>query len=295
MALRWRPSAFALILSIAWLLLRTAAAADPPADAKTPLWKDPAQPLELRVKDLVGRMTLEEKAQQVCNMAPSIPRIGLPAYNYWNESLHGVGRNGTATVFPQAIGMAASFDPALLHTVADAIATEARAKNREYTEAHHGDSANYTGLSFWTPNINIFRDPRWGRGQETYVEDPFLTGRMAVAYIQGLQGNDPKYFKALACAKHFAVHSGPEAERHTFDAEPPERDFYETYLPQFEAAVKEGKVGAVMGAYNRIYGAPCCASTLLIGDLLRGQWGFKGHVLSDCGAIQDFFYGHAFS
>ena len=247
------------------------------------------------MRDLVGRMTLEEKALQICNEAPSIPRLGLPAYNYWNECLHGVGRNGIATVFPQAIGMAASFDPPLLHTVADAIATEARAKNREYTEAHDGDSVNYTGLSFWTPNINIFRDPRWGRGQETYGEDPFLTGRMAVAFIQGLQGDDPKYYKALACAKHFAVHSGPEAGRHSFDAEPTERDLYELYLPQFEAAVKEGHVGAVMGAYNRLFGVPACASPLLLSNLLRGQWGFKGHVVSDCNAIYDFFMGHNYS
>ena len=271
-----------------------AAAAEPGAEALQP-WKDPAQPLELRVRDLVGRMSPGEKARQVCNVAPAIPRIGLPAYDYWNECLHGVGRAGTATVFPQAIGMAASFDPVLLHTVADAIATEARAKNREYTEAHNGDSVNYTGLSFWSPNINIFRDPRWGRGQETYGEDPFLTGRMAVAYIRGLQGDDPKYVKAMACAKHFAVHSGPEIERHTFNSEPPERDFYEIYLPQFEAAVTEGRVGAVMGAYNRIYGIPCCASPLLLSNLLRGQWGFKGHVVSDCDAIADFFYGHGFS
>jgi beta-glucosidase len=273
----------------------------PPAPAaeagaeKTPLWRDPSQPLQARVRDLVGRMTLEEKARQVCNAAPSIARLGLPAYDYWNECLHGIGRNGIATVFPQAIGMAASFDPVVLHKVADAIATEGRAKNREYTEANHGDSTNYTGLSFWAPNINIFRDPRWGRGQETYGEDTFLTGRMAVAYIQGLQGDDPKYVKAMACAKHFAVHSGPENVRHSFDAEPSERDFYEVYLPQFEAAVKEGHVGAVMGAYNRIYGTPSCASPLLLNTLLRGQWGFQGQVVSDCFAIQDFFYGHGFS
>jgi beta-glucosidase len=297
-ALRWHPSVCALllsILSIIWLLPWVAAAADQAAETKPPLWKDAAQPLELRVRDLVGRMTLEEKALQVCNDAPAIPRLGLPAYNYWNECLHGVARNGVATVFPQAIGMAASFDPPLLHTVADAIATEARAKNREYTEAHDGDSANYTGLSFWTPNINIFRDPRWGRGQETYGEDPFLTGRMAVAFIQGLQGDDPKYIKAMACAKHFAVHSGPEAGRHSFNAEPTERDFYEIYLPQFEAAVREGHVGAVMGAYNRVYGTPCCASPLLLSNLLRGQWGFKGHVVSDCEAVYDIFMGHNFS
>ena len=280
-----------------WVLIAAGCANTLQADDATnsPLWRDPKQPLDSRVKDLVGRMTLEEKVRQVCNVAPSIPRLGLPAYNYWNESLHGVGRNGIATVFPQAIGMAASFDPALLHQVADGIATEARAKNREFTQAHNGDSANYTGLSFWSPNINIFRDPRWGRGQETYGEDPFLTARMAVAYIRGLQGDDPKYVKAMACAKHFAVHSGSEVARHSFDARPPERDFYEIYLPQFEAAVREGHVGAVMGAYNRLYGTPCCASPLLLKTLLREKWGFQGHVLSDCGAIQDFFYGHQFS
>ncbi len=269
--------------------------AEDAATTNAPLWRDPKQPLESRVKDLVGRMTLEEKVRQVCNAAPPIPRLGVPGYNYWNECLHGVGRNGIATVFPQAIGIAASFDPALLHQVADGIATEARAKNREFTQAHDGDSAQYTGLTFWSPNINIFRDPRWGRGQETYGEDPFLTGRMAVAYIRGLQGDDPKYVKVLACAKHFAVHSGSEMARHSFDAQPPERDFYEIYLPQFEAAVREGHVGAVMGAYNRLYGTPCCANPLLLKTLLREKWGFKGHVLSDCEAIQDFFYGHQFS
>ncbi|MGA2557383.1 MAG: glycoside hydrolase family 3 N-terminal domain-containing protein, partial [Verrucomicrobiota bacterium] len=173
-----------------------------PGAAEAPPWKDPSQPLESRVRDLVGRMTLEEKARQVCNVAPAITRLGLPEYDYWNEALHGIGRNGIATVFPQAIGMAASFDPALLHTVADAIATEGRAKNREYREAHNGDSTNYSGLSFWSPNLNIFRDPRWGRGQETYGEDTCLTARMGVAFIQGLQGDDPKYVKAMACAKH---------------------------------------------------------------------------------------------
>jgi beta-glucosidase len=284
---------FAPLLTI--LFCVPPAGAREPGAEEAPLWKDPGQPLELRVRDLVGRMTLEEKARQVCNVAPAIRRLGLPAYDYWNEALHGIGRNGIATVFPQAIGMAASFDPVLLHTVADAIATEGRAKNREYREAHNGDNTNYNGLSFWSPNINIFRDPRWGRGQETYGEDTFLTGRMAVAFIRGLQGDDPKYVKAMACAKHFAVHSGPESERHSFDAEPSERDFYEVYLPQFEAAVKEGHVGAVMGAYNDVYGTPSCASTLLLSNLLRGQWGFQGHVVSDCGAIQDFFYGHGFS
>lgn len=288
---RLHPLVLALCLAFFSGLLPVAVrAADQP-----PLWRDPSQPLPARVKDLVGRMTLDEKALQICNDAPSIPRLGLPAYNYWNECLHGVARNGYATVFPQAIGMAASFDPALLQVVADAIATEARAKNREYTEAHDGDSGEYTGLSFWTPNINIFRDPRWGRGQETYGEDPFLTGKMAVAFIHGLQGNDPKYYKAIACAKHFAVHSGPESERHSFNAAPPERDFYETYLPQFQAAVEDGHVGAVMGAYNRLYGVPCCADELLFSNLLRSQWSFQGHVVSDCDAIYDIFMGHNYS
>ncbi|MGD1086381.1 MAG: glycoside hydrolase family 3 C-terminal domain-containing protein [Verrucomicrobiota bacterium] len=294
-ARRPRLLSAALLGACLWLPSPAFAAADPPAAQNPPLWRDPAQPLDARVADLVGRMTLDEKAMQVCNDAPSIQRLGLPAYDYWNECLHGIGRNGIATIFPQAIGMAASFDPALLHTVADAIATEGRAKNRQCIEANNGDSVRYAGLSFWAPNINIFRDPRWGRGQETYGEDTFLTGRMAVAFIEGLQGDDPKYIKALACAKHFAVHSGPEISRHEFNAEPPERDLYEVYLPQFEAAVREAHVGAVMGAYNSLYGTPSCASPLLLTTLLRGQWGFKGQVVSDCGAIADFFYGHGFS
>ena len=286
----------AIALTVLAGLSGWSANAEDTSTTKAPLWRDPSQPLEARVKDLVGRMTLEEKARQVCNVAPPIPRLGLPAYNYWNECLHGVGRNGIATVFPQAIGMAASFDPALLHQVADGIATEARAKNREFAEAHDGNSANYTGLTFWSPNINIFRDPRWGRGQETYGEDPFLTGRMAVAYIRGLQGDDPKYVKAMACAKHSAVHSGPEILRHNFNAEPPERDFYETYLPQFEAAVKEGHVGAVMGAYKpdlreallqrvRCCWTPCCGTS----------GGSRGTCCRIAGRFHDFFYGHEFS
>ncbi len=268
------------------------AALIPPAVDHAVLWKDPGQPLEARVKDLVSRMSLAEKAAQMHNTAPAIPRIGLPAYNYWNECLHGVARSGVATVFPQAIGMAAMWDTALLHDIAETIATEARAKHNEYARTHNGDSAKYYGLTFWTPNMNIFRDPRWGRGQETYGEDPFLTARMAVAFITGLQGDDPKYVKAMACAKHFAVHSGPETSRHTYNAEPPERDFYETYLPHFEAAVREGKVGTVMGAYNSIYGEPATSSTLLLRDLLRQDWGFQGHVVSDCGAIYDIYANH---
>jgi len=286
---------FLLICAVVfWTNFSFSLLAEDSAAAQLPLWKNPAQPLDARVRDLVGRMTLEEKAAQMCNQAPAIPRLGLPAYDYWNECLHGVGRNGIATIFPQAIGMAATWDASLLRQVGDVIATEARAKHRAYAEIHNGDSTQYAGLTFWTPNINIFRDPRWGRGQETYGEDPFLTARLAVAFVRGLQGDDPKYIKALACAKHFAAHSGPEAERHRFNATPPERDLYETYLPHFEAAVREGRVGAVMGAYNRIYGEPVCANRLLLSDLLRGQWSFDGHVVSDCGAIYDMVLFHRF-
>jgi beta-glucosidase len=266
-----------------------------PVVAEPEIWKEAAQPLAARVHDLVRRMSVAEKIQQMRYAAPAIPRLGIPAYNYWNECLHGVARAGVATVFPQAIGMAATWDAPLIRQEADVIATEARAKHNDYAVKHGGDSAQYYGLTFWTPNINIFRDPRWGRGQETYGEDPFLTARVGVAFIRGLQGDDPNYVKAMACAKHFAVHSGPEPERHRFDAEPPERDFYETYLPQFEAAVREGHVGAVMGAYNSVYGKPACANPLLLTDLLRRQWGFDGHVVSDCGAIYDIFGNHKFA
>jgi beta-glucosidase len=265
---------------------------EPPVVAGPAIWKDAAQPVPSRVTDLVRRLSLAEKAQQMRNDAPSIPRLGVPSYNYWSECLHGVGRAGIATVFPQAIGMAATWDAPLLQEVADVIATEARAKHNEYVRTHDGDSARYYGLTFWTPNINIFRDPRWGRGQETYGEDPFLTARLGVAFIRGLQGDDPNYVKAMACAKHFAVHSGPEPERHRFNVVPSERDLYETYLPQFEAAVREGRVGAVMGAYNRVDGEPACSSPFLLTDLLRNQWGFGGHVVSDCGAIYDIYANH---
>jgi len=259
------------------------------------LWKDVSQPTGVRVNDLVRRLSLAEKIQEMRNGAAAIPRLGIPAYDYWSECLHGVARAGTATVFPQAIGMAATWDIPLVHDEADVIATEARAKHNDYVSKHNGDSARYYGLTFWTPNINIFRDPRWGRGQETYGEDPFLTARFGVAFIKGLQGDDPNYIKAMACAKHFAVHSGPEPMRHTFDADPPERDFYETYLPQFEAAVREGHVGAVMGAYNSVYGEPACANPLLLTQILRDQWGFNGHVVSDCGAIYDIHANHKFA
>ena len=255
-----------------------------------PLYSDPAQPRERRIDDLIRRMSLREKIGQMVNDASAIERLGVPAYDYWNECLHGVARAGTATVFPQAIGLAAIWDAPRLHEIADTIATEARAK---YHDAiRQGNRSRYYGLTFWTPNINLFRDPRWGRGQETYGEDPFLTARLGVAFITGLQGDDPHYVKALACAKHFAVHSGPEPLRHKFDAVPTERDFYDSYLPQFEAAVREGHVGAVMGAYNRVYGDPACASPLLLTELLRRRWGFDGHVVSDCAAIYDIWANH---
>ena len=276
------------VLGMAVLGMMRAAAAD------VPLWRNPDKPLEERVKDLVGRMTLEQRAGQICETAPAVPEVGLPGYDYWNECLHGVARAGIATVFPQAIGMAATWDTNLVHQEADVIATEARSRHRQYVEAHDGNCAQFYGLNFWTPNINIFRDPRWGRGQETYGEDPFLTGRIAVAFITGLQGDDPRYLKAMACAKHFAVHSGPEALRHSFDVVPSERDLYETYLPQFEMAVREGHVGAVMGAYNAVDGVPACASYFLLTKVLRDDWGFDGHVVSDCGAIGDIYKNHGF-
>jgi beta-glucosidase len=272
-----------------------AAALKIPVVAWPEIWKDAARPVSARVNDLVRRLSLAEKIQMMRNGEEAIPRLGIPAYDFWSECLHGVARAGTATVFPQAIGMAATWDPVLIHDEADVIATEARAKHNDYAAKHDGDSARYYGLTFWTPNVNIFRDPRWGRGQETYGEDPFLTARLDVAFIRGLQGDDPNYVKAMACAKHFAVHSGPEPLRHTFDAEPTERDFYETYLPQFEAAVREGHVGAVMGAYNSVYGEPACANPLLLTQILREQWGFTGHVVSDCGAIYDIYANHKFT
>ena len=258
------------------------------------LWKDSTQPLDVRVQDLISRLSLAEKVHQIRNDTPAIPRLGIPAYDFWSEALHGVARNGIATVFPQAIGMAATWDTTLIHQEGDVISTEGRAKHNEYTRTHNGDSANCSGLTFWSPNINIFRDPRWGRGQETYGEDTFLTSRIGVAFIRGLQGDDTNYVKAMACAKHFAVHSGPESKRHRSDAEPPERDFYETYLPHFEAAVREGHVDGFMGAYNSVFGKPACASDLLLTDLLRKQWGFTGYIVSDCGAIEDIHGGHKY-
>lgn len=239
--------------------------------------------------DLVAQMTLEERAAQLRYHAPAIPRLRVPAYCWWNEGLHGVARAGTATVFPQAIGIAATFDDVLVGQVADVIATEARAKYN--MQAAHGDRDIYKGLTLWSPNVNLFRDPRWGRGQETYGEDPHLTARLGVAFVKGLQGKG-KTLKTAVCAKHFAVHSGPEAVRHSFDAVVNKKDLRETYLPAFEALVKEAGVESVMGAYNRVNGEPACGSKTLLKDILRGEWGFEGHVVSDCWALKDFHENH---
>lgn len=243
-----------------------------------------------RAAALVAKMTLEEKVSQTLYNAPAIERLGISAYNWWNEALHGVARAGTATVFPQAIGVAASFDEELVGKMAEVIATEARAKYNVQKKAEDRDI--YKGLTFWSPNVNIFRDPRWGRGQETYGEDPYLSGRLGVSFVKGLQEEKEGFIKAAACAKHFAVHSGPEKQRHSFDARVSRQDLYETYLPAFKACVQEAGVEAVMGAYNRTNGEPCCGSKTLLIDILRKEWGFEGHVVSDCWAINDFHAHH---
>src|SRR5437879_5756825 len=259
------------------------------SNRKTLAYLDPGLPIEQRVSDLVSRMTLEEKISQMQDVAPGIPRLGISPYNWWNEGLHGVARAGHATVFPQAIGLAATWDTNLVHRVADIISTEARAKYNDAVQ--HGNFGRYFGLTFWSPNINIFRDPRWGRGQETYGEDPFLTARMGVAFVTGLQGDDAKYLKTVSTPKHYAVHSGPEAFRHRDDVPVSVHDFADTYAPAFRATVVEGKADSVMCAYNSVRGAPACASPLLF-DTLRNKWGFKGYVVSDCGAIGDLYQGH---
>lgn len=279
----WRGRATLFVLTC------VAAAASASAAAPRP-WLDASTSFEQRAAALVAQMTLEEKAAQMQNAAPAIERLGVPAYDWWNEGLHGVARAGQATVFPQAIGLAATFDVPLMGQVATTISDEARAKHHQFLrEGAHG---RYQGLTFWSPNVNIFRDPRWGRGQETYGEDPYLTARMGVAFVRGLQGDDPVYRKLDATAKHLAVHSGPEADRHHFDARPSRRDLYDTYLPAFEALVKEGEVDAVMGAYNRVYGESASASRFLLRDVLRRDWGFKGYVVSDCWAIVDIWKHH---
>jgi beta-glucosidase len=257
------------------------------AAAQTPPYLNPDLSPEARAADLVARMTLDEKVLQMQNGAPALDRLNIPAYDWWNEALHGVARAGQATVFPQAIGLAATFDTDLMGRIADVISTEARAK---YNEAiRNNQHGRYQGLTFWSPNINIFRDPRWGRGQETYGEDPYLTGRMAVAFIKGMQGTDPHYYKVIATAKHYAVHSGPEPSRHSFNVNPVPRDLAETYLPAFRASILEGKAYSVMCAYNAVDGVPACANTDLLVKTLRGDWKFSGYVVSDCGAIADIY------
>ena len=245
--------------------------------------------MEKRIDDLISRFTLPEKVGQLMHESVAVERLGVPAYNWWSEGCHGVGRSGRATVFPQVIGLAATWNRGLIERIGTAIADEARAKH--HAAAAAGRRGQYQGLTFWTPNINIFRDPRWGRGQETFGEDPYLTGELGLSMVRGLQGRDPRYLKTAACAKHFAVHSGPEADRHHFDACPSPRDLAETYLPAFEKLVRGG-VETVMGAYNRVLGEPACGSRLMLVDILRGRWGFRGHVVSDCAAIDDFHQAH---
>jgi beta-glucosidase len=256
---------------------------------------NPNLPVDERVDDLISRMTLEEKASQLVNQARAIPRLQVPAYDWWSEALHGVARAGTATVFPEPIGLAATFDSPLIHDMAIVIGTEARAKHNQAVRARGGQSNIMEGLDFWSPNINIFRDPRWGRGQETYGEDPFLTGRMGVAFVTGMQGDDPKYFRVIATPKHFAVHSGPEPTRHSIDVLVSKHDMEDTYLPAFRAAITEGKAESIMCAYNRVNGQPACANSFLLKDQLRGAWKFNGYVVSDCDAIVDIFTGHHFA
>src|SRR6187200_160874 len=257
---------------------------------QTPPFRNDKVAMKERIDNLLSLLTLEEKISLLGYEARSVPRLGIPAYNWWNEGLHGVARAGEATIFPQAIGLAATFNDSLMLRVSDVISTEARAKYN--MAAQSKKSIWYIGLTFWSPNINIFRDPRWGRGQETYGEDPFLTSSMGVAFVKGLQGDDPKYLKVVATAKHYAVHSGPEADRHHFDVHPAERDLHETYLPAFRALVQEAKVESVMGAYNRVNGESASGSPRLLGDILRKDWGFDGYVVSDCGAIDDIYRNH---
>jgi beta-glucosidase len=263
------------------------------APSTAPPYLNPSLPVDQRVDDLVSRMTLEEKASQLVNQARAIPRLQIPAYDWWSEALHGVANAGTATVFPEPIGLAATFDAPLIHDMAVVISTEARAKHDQAVRAGRRDIME--GLDFWSPNINIFRDPRWGRGQETYGEDPFLTGRMGVAFVTGMQGDDPKYFRVVSTPKHFAVHSGPEPSRHMINVEVSKHDMEDTYLPAFRAAVTEGKAESVMCAYNRVNSEPACANTFLLKDELRGAWKFNGYVVSDCDAIADVFNGHHYT
>ena len=279
----WSPRA----LNLAWVALLGAQLS---AQTGGPDYQNPDLPFARRVADLVSRMTLEEKVSQLQDVAPAIDRLSIPRYNWWNEALYGVARSGLATSFPQAIGLAATWNDSLVFRMATVISDEARAKHHEYVR--QGSRERYQGLTFWSPNINLFRDPRWGRGQETYGEDPFLTGRLAVQFVRGMQGDDPKYLKTVSTVKHFAVHSGPEPERHTFDAVVSERDLRESYLPHFAAGIREGGAYSLMCAYNRVLGSPACGSDVLLKDILRGEWGFSGYVVSDCGAINDIYERH---
>ncbi len=254
------------------------------------MYLDHSQPIEARIDDLISRMNLDEKISQVINDAEGIERLNIPRYNWWSEALHGVGFAGIATVFPQAIGLAASFNVNLMAEVADAISTEGRAKHHE--AVRNNSRKIFQGLTFWSPNVNIFRDPRWGRGQETYGEDPFLTSKMGITFIQNLQGDDPRYLKLVATPKHYVAYSGLESERHFFNAKVSKKDLWETYMPAFEACIVEGQAEAIMGAYNRVNSEPCCASKFLLKEVLRDKWGFEGHVVSDCGAVYDIFKNH---
>tara|TARA_R110001606_G_scaffold6617_1_gene29694 strand:- start:1781 stop:4006 length:2226 start_codon:yes stop_codon:yes gene_type:complete len=280
---------FFLFILIVSVFLTNKASAQSALD-KTPKYLNTSLDFKTRALDLVNQMSLDEKIAQLGNNAPAIPRLNILPYNWWNEALHGVARAGRATVFPQAIGMAASFDVDLIKQVADIISDEARAKHHEALK--NKEYGMYKGLTFWSPNINIFRDPRWGRGHETYGEDPYLTGQMGIQFVKGLQGNDPKYLKVVATAKHFAVHNGPEANRHSFNAVPNTRDLWETYLPAFKDLIVDAKAYSVMGAYNRVDGESASASWLLLEDILRNKWGFEGYVVSDCGAINDIHANH---
>ncbi len=289
--IRWITHA--LFTSILAYGLMATAFAQGKAEKPSPAYRDTSLPIEKRVADLVSRMTLEEKVRQMQHTAPAIPRLGVPSYDWWSEALHGVARSGYATVFPQAIGMAATWDHNLIHREGETIATEARAK---YNQAQReGNHSIFFGLDFWSPNINIFRDPRWGRGQETYGEDPFLTAKLGVAFVTGLQGDDPKYRKTIATPKHYAVHSGPDPERHRFNVQVSPHDLEDTYLPAFRATIVEGHADSIMCAYNAVDGVPACANKFLLQDTLRDAWKFQGYVTSDCGAVEDITTGHKFT
>jgi beta-glucosidase len=282
----------ALSLAGSLLVLVFGAAGAVSAQSAKPLpYLDPSLSKEQRAADLVSRMTLAEKVSEMLNSSAALPRLDVPAFDWWNEGLHGVARSGYATMFPQAIGMAATWDAPLFKQLATVISTEARAKNNE--ALRHNNHSIYYGLTFWSPNINIFRDPRWGRGQETYGEDPFLTSQLGMNFVEGMQGDNPNYYRVIATPKHFAIHSGPESERHRFDVDPSPHDLWDTYMPAFRATIVDAKADSIMCAYNAVYGQPACGSDLLMQTILRGYWNFQGYVTSDCGAISDFWHKDA--